>query len=134
MLLTEQMFRTKHDLHAHDTSCIKIAPDEQFLWPNVDPAQMRPFAFAMILSLAGCTQFPELDSALSTGAQDADYPDLVPVQGLLAQTEPRNGTPEDTVNTLNARLANLRNRADRLRGTVVDASTRRRMQNGVDGT
>ena len=95
---------------------------------------MRPFAFAMILSLAGCTQFPELDSALSTGAQDADYPDLVPVQGLLAQTEPRNGTPEDTVNTLNARLANLRNRADRLRGTVVDASTRRRMQNGVDGT
>ena len=92
---------------------------------------MRLSALAMILTLSACTQFPELDNAVSTSAQDAEFPDLVPVHGLLTQAEPQNGTPEDTINTLNARVAALRNRANRLRGTVVDPTTRRRMKNGV---
>lgn len=95
---------------------------------------MRLTALAMILTLSACTQFPELDNAVSTSAQDAEFPDLVPVSGLLAQTVPQNDTPESTVNTLNARVAALRNRANRLRGTVVDPTTRKRMQNGVDDT
>lgn len=92
---------------------------------------MRLTALFMILSLAACTQFPELEDAVSPTAQNADYPALVSVHGLLNQAEPKNGTPEQTVNTLNARVAALRNRADGLRGTVVDQYTRRRMKNGV---
>jgi hypothetical protein len=93
---------------------------------------MRLTALPLILTLTACTQFPELDNAVSPSAQDAEFPELVPVQGLLTQAEPQNGKPEDTINTLNARVAALRNRANRLRGTVVDPNTRKRMKNGVN--
>lgn len=95
---------------------------------------MRPIALAMILTLAACTQFPELDSAVTHSGQNAKYPDLVPVDRLLNAATPRNGTPEQTVDTLNARVNALRNRANRLRGTVVDAPTRTRMRNGIADT
>ena len=75
---------------------------------------MRLIALILIPFLAACTQFPQLDDAVSARAQDANYPDLVPVNGLLARAEPQNGTPEQTVAAMNARVAALRARASRV--------------------
>lgn len=79
----------------------------------------------------GCTQFPALDGAISEAGQNSNFPDLVPVETLLARTASSSTSPEQTVSGLNARISALQNRAARLRGAVVDANTRRRMQNGV---
>ena len=92
---------------------------------------MRLTALLLITFLTACTQFPELDDAVSSRAQDASYPELVPVNGLLARAEPQNATPDQTVASLNARVAALRARASRLRRTVVDPNTRNRMRDGV---
>lgn len=93
---------------------------------------MRLIALTLPFALLGCTQFPELDSAVSTRGQNADYPALVPVQALLAQSDTVGPTAEQTVAGLNARVQALQNRAARLRGAVVDTNTRNRMRNGVN--
>ena len=92
---------------------------------------MRLIVLILPLVLVGCTQFPELDSAVSANGQNADYPALVPIQTLLAQSNRVGPTPEQIVADLDARVLALQNRAARLRGPVVDASTRKRMRNGV---
>lgn len=89
------------------------------------------FCAALSASLMGCTQFPALDGAITEHGQNAKFPKLVPVGTLLAQTAPSAVSPEQTVTGLNARVAALQNRATRLRGSVIDADTRRRMKNGV---
>jgi hypothetical protein len=86
----------------------------------------------VLATLMGCTQFPELDGAVSDSGKHADFPDLVPIQPLLAQSRTVGPTHEQTVAGLNARLLALRNRAARLRGSVIDANTRNRMRNGVN--
>jgi len=68
---------------------------------------------ALTLS-AGCAQFPDLDRAVPASAQTGPYPKLVPIEGLLAQTEaPRIEEDEDAA--LDARAAALRARAARLK-------------------
>ena len=93
---------------------------------------MRLIALALPFALLGCTQFPELDNAVSANGHNADYPTLVPVQSLLVQSRTTGPTAEQTVAGLNARVLALQNRAARLRGAVVDANTRNRMRNGVN--
>lgn len=81
---------------------------------------------------AGCTQFPDLDARNGPDMAAADYPLLVPIDGLLAGV----GTGAITATTddeIAARAARLRARADRLRGSVLDNGTRRRMDSGVSG-
>lgn len=77
-------------------------------------------------ALAGCTDFPELDAAITPEARRADYPQLVPVGEILdrrglARTTGREGE------ILMARAANLQARARLLRGVVVDEDTRLRL-------
>jgi len=93
------------------------------------PLHPIPVLLCAALS-AGCTQFPDLDSAISPGAERAAYPDLVPVEQLRAQI-PLAQVDPDTASNLEARVANLRARARRLRGTVIDSPTRARMTTGV---
>lgn len=93
---------------------------------------MRLIALILPFALIGCTQFPELDSAVSEQTTAADYPDLVQVEKLIAQSQTTGPTQEGTVNSLSARVAALQNRAARMQGRVVDANTRQRMQNGVN--
>lgn len=92
---------------------------------------MRLILFVFPLAIFGCTQFPELDNAVSDRAKEADFPTLVPIQSLLAQSATITTPPEQTISTLTARADALRNRAARLQGEVVDANTRERMRNGV---
>jgi hypothetical protein len=94
---------------------------------------MRYLAVACLVAataLAACSQFPELDEDAALGARDAPYPDLLPAETLRAQVADARITP-DSQTALKARIARLRSRAARLRGTVVDGGTRARMSQGV---
>jgi hypothetical protein len=93
---------------------------------------MRLIALVFPVALMGCTQFPELDNAVSASGHNADFPTLAPVQSLLVQSRSTGPTAEQTVASLNARVQALQNRAARLRQTVVDPNTRNRMQNDVN--
>ncbi|MEM8577115.1 MAG: hypothetical protein AAGF60_04635 [Pseudomonadota bacterium] len=87
-----------------------------------------PRALLLALALTACTQFPELDQVTSGAAQDADFPALVPVGPLLAQTARPGAAPEILRGSVEARAAALRARAARLRGRpVIDRATRIRM-------
>jgi hypothetical protein len=67
-----------------------------------------------LLPLSACTEFPDLDRAVPASERNGPYPKLVPVEGLLAQTEdPRIAEDED--DALAARAAALRARAARLK-------------------
>ena len=79
--------------------------------------------------LAGCTEFPEVDAALTEGNPDAAFPELLPFEDLLQAGDPRLSETEDEA--LLARAAALRGRADALRAPVIDGQTRDRMEDGV---
>ena len=84
-----------------------------------------PLALAILL--AGCTDFPELDAAVSDRARAADYPELVPTEGLLAKRG-NNRVSETTGPELLARAERLQARARLLRGIeVVNDETRLRL-------
>ncbi|QBF31201.1 hypothetical protein [Thalassococcus sp. S3] len=84
-----------------------------------------------VAALCGCTQFPDLDDAVPPASEVADYPDLVPIDTLLAGNDPDPTTGQQEADALEARAAQLRARAARLQGGVVDPGTRARMQDGV---
>ncbi|MEO9819956.1 MAG: hypothetical protein ABJ370_13930 [Paracoccaceae bacterium] len=64
---------------------------------------------------------------MSPAARDADFPALVPLDPLLASIGSSGVDPQETVKTLEGRLALLRARAARLRGPVLDRSSRERL-------
>ena len=88
------------------------------------------FISLTLVGLSACTTFPALDDAVSPTAQAADYPDLVPLEPLLAARAPEraaDATPEAIRATLEGRLARLQARATRLRGPVLSRSERARL-------
>ncbi|MCG6902605.1 MAG: hypothetical protein LJE68_07980 [Rhodobacter sp.] len=90
---------------------------------------MRPFLCLPVIAalLAGCTSFPQLDSATSLEAKRAPYPKLIPAEGLLAKRGEGRLTPESG-EALLARAARLRARAAILRRIqAVDEETRLRI-------
>lgn len=84
----------------------------------------------MALALTACTQFPELDSTITPALEAADYPALVPVDPLLAQATAGRADPQQTEAALLARVARLRARAARLRGSVLSGRERQRLRDG----
>jgi len=79
--------------------------------------------------LAACTDFPQLDAAISEDAKAAAYPALVPADSLLAKREGDRITAQ-TGPELLARAARLRARAKLIRGIeTVDEATRIRLRN-----
>ncbi|WP_172293792.1 hypothetical protein [Pseudoruegeria sp. HB172150] len=76
--------------------------------------------------LSGCSDFPDLDSAVSPEARRAEYPELVPIDGILA----RRGMAQldgSEAEILAARAANLRARGQLLRDIAVNEDTRLRL-------
>jgi len=96
---------------------------------------MRPslalIAMLGAAALSGCTPFPDIGDDTSKVALAQPYPDLVPLGGLNARLETGRIQP-GTAPALEARVAGLRNRAERLRGDVVDPATRSRMRAGIE--
>ncbi|UMA65908.1 hypothetical protein LVO79_05465 [Roseivivax marinus] len=82
------------------------------------------------LVLAGaCVQFPEIEAAESAYVPGAAYPDLVPIETLLAST-PARATPEMR-GAVESRADALRRRAAGLDGPVIDDATRARLDQGI---
>ena len=88
-------------------------------------------SFALFAFLAGCTQFPELDRTQTAALDAAAYPDLVPIEPILARVEEPGADPVAEEAGLEGRLARLRARADRLRGTVLTREEKRRLEQGL---
>jgi hypothetical protein len=88
---------------------------------------------AVVVMLAGCTTFPDMDGRLNASDAEQDYPALVPAEQLLAGTTDPAIQPE-TQTDLEDRVAALERRADALRATGLDQTTRDRMQAGVPTT
>ena len=85
-------------------------------------------ALGFMALLGGCAQFPQLDAAISAEARRAEYPELIPAQGLLDRRETGRITAETGPDLL-ARADRLRARARILRRiTVVDEATRIRLR------
>ncbi|WP_137703084.1 hypothetical protein [Marimonas lutisalis] len=92
---------------------------------------MRGVAIIIVLAtLAGCSEFPELDDAVSPEMDQADYPALVPVEPLIAAAQGAQITEETGASVL-GRVAALKAKAAGLSGTIVDEASRKRMQIGV---
>ncbi len=88
------------------------------------------FLALLALALTACTQFPELDSTITPELEAAEYPDLVPVEPLLAQARAGRVDPQQTEAALLGRVSRLRARAARLRGSVLTGRERQRLRNG----
>lgn len=73
---------------------------------------MRRLAI-LVLALSACSTFPELDARMDESDRAAPWPELVPVETLLAAAGPAD--TEAPTGDLAARLAALRARADALR-------------------
>lgn len=75
---------------------------------------------ALLLTLAGCSGFPALDTAVGPEARRAPYPELKPLSELLGD----EATPptEDPTATLQTRAAALRAKARVLYGTSVNGN------------
>ena len=93
---------------------------------------MRAALFLSCLVLAACSQFPELEGTISPDLAGTDYPALVPIEQLLADSAPVVSDPAATSQSLEERVAALRNRARLLqRRAVVDSATRARLLAGI---
>lgn len=89
------------------------------------------FCAIALLFAAGCTPFPQLDDSIRPEVRNADYATLVPLSTLQTSTDPIRIDPAQTQAQLNGRLAGLRARADRLRGTVLSGREKQRLQEGL---
>lgn len=88
---------------------------------------MRAATLALFLALAACTQFPELDSTVVPNLENAEFPELVPLEPLMARTSPVVADADRTTQALDARVAALRARAAALqRRDIVDQDTETR--------
>lgn len=90
---------------------------------------MRILLIGSLLALTtACTQFPELDAQLSPETEAADYPALVPLDGLLAQRTLPQDRGTQILDTVEARAAALKSRANRLRRGVLTPAERARLR------
>ncbi|MFL4470632.1 hypothetical protein ACERZ8_12350 [Tateyamaria armeniaca] len=89
---------------------------------------IRAATLFLFLTLAACAQFPELDGTVAPDLENADFPDLVPLEPLLARTAPVVADPVETSEALDARVAALRARAAALqRREIVDQDAENRL-------
>ncbi|AXI44400.1 hypothetical protein C1J02_14235 [Sulfitobacter sp. SK011] len=84
-----------------------------------------------LLALSACTQFPALDRTITPALENADYPALVPLDPLLASATAGRVDAVQTEAALNARVARLRARAARLRGSVLSGREKQRLEQGL---
>jgi len=79
--------------------------------------------------VTACAEFPDVDAALAADGPPSAYPDLLPFEDLLTAPEPRLADAD--ADALIARASELRNRANDLRGPVIEPDARDRMDDGV---
>ncbi|UOA31317.1 hypothetical protein DSM110093_01081 [Sulfitobacter sp. DSM 110093] len=77
--------------------------------------------------MAGCTQFPALDRTITPELDAAPFPDIVPIDPLLAQASAGRIDPARTEAELSGRAAQLDARAGRIGSNSADAATAARV-------
>lgn len=89
------------------------------------------FPALLLAAVAGCTPFPDLDFTQTAALEAAPYPTLVPIEPILASVDAAPTDAATETAALNARVAGLRARANRLRGSVLSGAERNRLQAGL---
>ena len=94
---------------------------------------MLRLTFSLVFSalLGACSDFPQLDDAVSPAAKTTPYPSLVPMDQALVNAQDVQITDE-SVSTLKGRINGLKRRATRAKGPVIDNETRKRLQDAID--
>jgi len=87
-------------------------------------------ALGVAVTLTACTQFPQLDETTSAQVRAAPYPNLVPAEDLRAGL-PEQSIIDETTTGFQLRVAALRARAARLRRTVIDQTSRSRLETKI---
>ncbi|PCH74412.1 MAG: hypothetical protein COC12_03705 [Rhodobacteraceae bacterium] len=88
-------------------------------------------ALAALLAGAACTQVPELDATIPDHLRNAPYPELQPLDDALFDVPLPQAQSAEIEKSLSARAARLQSRARALNATVIDPTTRERMETGV---
>ena len=91
---------------------------------------MRALTAFCLSMLTACAQFPALDETLGAADPAAPYPDLVPLDAILAAADGKSTVGTDL--SLGARIAALEARAAQLRSRSVAGPLIARAQAGVD--
>tara|TARA_R110000787_G_scaffold248421_2_gene353967 strand:+ start:2643 stop:3017 length:375 start_codon:yes stop_codon:yes gene_type:complete len=120
--INEQLFKSKARLRAKQHWCKNKA------------MKCRAALYSLplaLLALSACTQFPALDRTITPALENADYPALVPIDPLLASATAGRVDAAQTEAALAARVAGLRARAARLRGSVLSGRERQRLAQGL---
>lgn len=97
----------------------------------------RELAASLCLCLAGllsACEVPGIDATVTPASEAADYPDLVPLDPLIAQMDADQIDAPATRSALEGRVAGLEARADALRGAGVSDADRERLGHAIDTT
>ena len=84
-----------------------------------------------LAALSGCGEYPELNDTVTPQLEASSYPDLVPLGPVLAQASTQGTDPVQAQASAEARVAALRARAARLRGSVLSGAERVRLAEGL---
>jgi hypothetical protein len=120
--INEQLFKSKARLRAKRHWCKNMVMKWRASFCSLSLA---------LLALSACTQFPALDRTITPALENADYPALVPLDPLLASATVGRVDTVQTEAALNARVARLRARAARLRGSVLSGREKQRLEQGL---
>lgn len=93
-------------------------------------ARIYKYFGIMAFALTACADFPELDGAVSERARNADFPQLVALDGILNDANDFQ-IDQSTILSLKSRIARLRARAARLQKPVIDQKTRAKLAAAV---
>ncbi len=96
----------------------------------------RAYSFLALwaaLALTGaCTQFPALDRTITPELEGSGYPALVPLGPVLASATTAGVEPVQATAAIDARVAALKSRAARMRGSVLSGVERQRLEKGLE--
>ena len=85
-----------------------------------------------VIGLVACAEFPELDGTINPDVAALPYPQLEPLDPVLAAADATPATAPESIAATKARADALRARAAGLRGPVLDATTQDRLQDRID--
>lgn len=92
---------------------------------------MRRIAIVICVGLIpGCADFPEVDAAIGARSPQSGFPELLPLDPLLARAGAVTITPDVSAD-LDDRIAALRRRANALRRPVLSRGERARLQSAA---
>lgn len=93
---------------------------------------MRPLFLILPLFCVACTNVPELDDKLTPQLRNAQYPKLVPLHETLGPPVSPRDEAAELEEQLNARVASLQARAQRLQAApVMDQAARDRLDDTI---